>query len=223
VHEASSRNVSAKIGDGAGLSLVVRPNGEASWVLRYSSKGCRRDVTLGRWPTVSLGLARELADDARKTLAKGVDPAAERRAERAKSERGSDTVLKLFEAWLSKSSHGAVYRGNIEAAFQKDVLPSLGKMPPHLVTRDHVLAILRVIESRGAVVMVRRVRMWLRQMFEFGVEHEARPLLPNCRRSPLAPAAQRVEQVDGGGAHGVPDAIDSPLHFALVDLRADVQ
>ena len=35
--DASSRNVSVKVGDGGGLTLVVRPNGESSWVLRYSS------------------------------------------------------------------------------------------------------------------------------------------------------------------------------------------
>ena len=146
--DASSRNVSVKVGDGGGLTLVVRPNGESSWVLRYSSNAARRDMTLGRWPTVDLKLARALADAARKMLVNGRDPVSERRAERAKNMHSSDTMLKLFEAWMSKSRSSAVYRGNIEAAFQKDVFPALGMSQPHRVTRGEILTVLRSIEEQ---------------------------------------------------------------------------
>jgi integrase len=134
-------------------------------------------MTLGRWPTVDLRLARVLADAARKMLVSGRDPVAERRVERAKNTPSSDTMLKLFEAWMSKSGSSVVYRGNIEAAFQKDVFPALGTLQPHKVTRGEILTVLRSIEGRGAVVMVRRVRMWLRQMFEYAIEDEQRPLV----------------------------------------------
>ena len=126
-----------------GLTLVVRPNGESSWVLRHSRSAARRDMTLGRWPTVDLKLARTLADAARKMLVNGRDPVAERRAERAKNMHSSDTMLKLFEAWMSKSRSSAAYRGNIEAAFQKDVFPALGTSQPHRVTRGEILTVLR--------------------------------------------------------------------------------
>lgn len=70
-----------RIGDGDGLMLVVQPNGSASWVLRYlRPQGSKRtDHTLGRWPTVTLAKAREKAEEARRQIADGLDPA-ERRA-----------------------------------------------------------------------------------------------------------------------------------------------
>jgi len=170
-----------RIGDGDGLMLVVAVNGNASWIWRYSKVTTRTDLTLGRWPTMTLQLAREKAEEARRAVAAGVDPAAKRAAARVERQlaKSDDTLRVLFDDWLatSKSEISAVYRGNIEAALIKDVFPTLGARAPHLVTRADILAILRAIEARGALDMVRRVRMWLRELFEFGIDDEKRPLL----------------------------------------------
>lgn len=45
-----------------------------------------------------------------------------------------------------------------------------------------MVQILRLIEDRGAYEMVRRVRMWLRELFEYGIDDESRPEL---RVSPI--------------------------------------
>jgi integrase len=174
-----------KLGDGDGLMLVARPSGDASWVLRYRQDGARKDLTLGRWPTLTLKMARDEADKARKSAATGVDPVEAKKAARKARPgvaSGPDTVRRLFEDWRAKEEVSAVYAGNIEAAFLKDVLPVIGAVPPEDVTREQILKILRTIEGRGAVDMVRRVRMWMRQMFEFGIEDESRPAL---RMSPV--------------------------------------
>jgi len=56
-------------------------------------------------------------------------------------------------------------------------MPAIGTKLPHEVTRADCVGILRKVEARGATVMLRRLRMWLRQMFEFGIDDERRPLL----------------------------------------------
>jgi integrase len=172
-----------RIGDGDGLLLTVAVSGTASWVLRYRRPvtGRRNDHTLGRWPAVNLARARELAEEARRLVAARVDPAEQRsavRKERAAAE-SPDTLRALFDDWLAttKSDKSAVYRGNIEAALKKDVFVPLGAKAPHLVTRAEIIKILRDIEERGAFEMVRRVRMWLRELFEFGIDDESRPAL----------------------------------------------
>ena len=184
IAQAQATGALQRIGDGDGLMLAVRASGEASWLLRYSLDGQRRDLTLGRWPTVDLKLARDKADAARRRIAAGADPMDERKAQRQERRRAKmgEPVRGLFEAWLDTQAHSARYRDNIEAAFMKDVLPAIGAMPPHEVMREHIVKILRAIEERGAVVMVRRVRMWLRQMFEFGIEHED---WPDLKASPV--------------------------------------
>lgn len=68
--------------DGDGLILVVRPNGSKKWILRITIAGKRRDVGLGSFKTTTLADAREAADQMRRKVARGIDPIAERHAER---------------------------------------------------------------------------------------------------------------------------------------------
>jgi integrase len=68
--------------DGDGLMLVVRPGGSRNWILRITIAGKRRDIGLGSLKTTTLADAREAADQMRRKVARGIDPIAERRAER---------------------------------------------------------------------------------------------------------------------------------------------
>lgn len=178
--EAVTKNTRVRIADGDNLNLVVRANGKASWVLDYRLRGVRRPLTLGAWPLVSLKIARELANSARDKVARGIDPLEEKRVERDPEPAPApkkDTVRLLMEDWLAKHRGSAVYKGNIRAAFDKDVLPAIGRDAPESVGRVQIVEILRVLEGRGALDMLKRVRMWIRHMFEFGVDDETRPEL----------------------------------------------
>ncbi|GAO38600.1 putative recombinase [Sphingomonas changbaiensis NBRC 104936] len=68
--------------DGDGLMLVVRPSGSKNWIMRITIAGKRRDIGLGSYKTTTLADAREAADEMRRKVARGIDPLAERRAER---------------------------------------------------------------------------------------------------------------------------------------------
>jgi integrase len=60
--------------DGDGLHLVVSETGRKKWVLRYQVAGVRRDKGLGAYPSVELRDARDRAIEARKLVARGIDP-----------------------------------------------------------------------------------------------------------------------------------------------------
>ena len=65
------------------LSLRVTANNARTWTLFYRDKhGRQKRLTLGRYPAVKLVDARELAREAQNHLARGGDPAAEKRAAR---------------------------------------------------------------------------------------------------------------------------------------------
>ena len=72
-----------------GLALRVSPGGNKSWTLRYRTNEGeqRRLVTFGRYLSVSLSKARELAHKAVGRVAEGVDPAKEKTVIK---DRGSD-------------------------------------------------------------------------------------------------------------------------------------
>jgi len=71
-----------KFVDGDGLMLVVSTTGARRWVLRYQLAGKRRDAGLGSYPEIALADARRLAAEARALAAKGIDPIAQRKADR---------------------------------------------------------------------------------------------------------------------------------------------
>lgn len=65
--------------DGDGLMLVVGSNGAASWKLRATIAGKRRDVGVGSLKVLSLADARAKAAELRRQIALGLDPIAERK------------------------------------------------------------------------------------------------------------------------------------------------
>jgi hypothetical protein len=69
--------------DGGCLYLFVDPSGGKRWVFRFRQGAKRRDMGLGGLDSVPLALARELAAEARKTVALGFDPIAGRKASAA--------------------------------------------------------------------------------------------------------------------------------------------
>jgi integrase len=68
--------------DGNGLYLQVGTADARSWVYRFKLKGKERYLGLGSTTAIALKRARELADDARRLRAEGIDPIEHRRAER---------------------------------------------------------------------------------------------------------------------------------------------
>ncbi|HEX2010883.1 MAG TPA: Arm DNA-binding domain-containing protein [Roseateles sp.] len=161
VDTARESGKSVKIVDGEGLMLVVRSAG-ASWVLRAAIQGRRKDITLGRWPAIGLKDARTLADESRRKVALGADVTAVKRNERElariEASAKADSVRQLYLDWLKLrgTTISDVYRGNIEAAFMKNVLPALGIKPSHEVTRADCVAVLRKATPKEDMELIRK-------------------------------------------------------------------
>lgn len=182
LRKAAEKNTRVAISDGNNLLLIARPNGGASWVLNYRLHGKRNMHALGPWPTVGLAHARKLADAARRQLVDGIDPVqARRETRREPTEKPGDTVLNLFDEWVGKLNTTKACSGNIHNAFRSNVLPIIGAKHPSDVTRAEIISILRTIEGRGSLVMLRKVRMWMAQMFDYELSREH----PSIQTSPV--------------------------------------
>src|ERR1700752_4714254 len=72
---------SRKVADEKGLYIEVAPSGGKWWRLKYRVAGKEKRLSLGVYHDVSLIDARDRRDDARKLLAKGVDPSEQRKNE----------------------------------------------------------------------------------------------------------------------------------------------
>ncbi|MDR2011981.1 MAG: Arm DNA-binding domain-containing protein [Rhodanobacter sp.] len=79
---ARAKDKPYKLADGHGLYLEVMPTGAKLWRLKFRHAGKENRLSFGAFPEVSLKEARERRAEARALLLRGVDPAAQRKAEK---------------------------------------------------------------------------------------------------------------------------------------------
>ena len=61
--------------DGGGLYLPLSPAGGKLWRLFYRINGKEKLLSFGKYPAISLKMARQLRDEAKELIAQGIDPA----------------------------------------------------------------------------------------------------------------------------------------------------
>jgi len=88
--------------NGGGLYLEVSPKGGKWWRLKYRSLGKEKRLSLGVYPDVSLKVARDRRDDARKLLAEGIDPSENRKAQKSSTgEKAANSFEVVAREWLA--------------------------------------------------------------------------------------------------------------------------
>lgn len=172
VRRAKASDKPQKLADEKGLLLLIAPAGGKWWRLRYRFDGKEKMLSLGTYPDVSLAEARERRDDARKLLAQGIDPGAERRAVKAsRVEAAANTFEAIAREWYEKfkptwvSAHG----DRILRRFERDIFPWLGGKPIADITAPDLLAAIRRIETRGALETAHRALQNCGQVFRYAV------------------------------------------------------
>ena len=197
-----------KLSDGGGLALVCKPNGGKYWHLNFRFNGKQKTLSIGTYPTVSLAEARQAAENARRLLAQGQDPAAAK--QQAKQERQA-ALLNTFVAvacrWHTdnlprwKPNHA----GRIMRYFETDVFPLIGETPiAELRVRD-IKAVIDSVAARGVVETAEKIRQWINSICNYAAMLEiidGNPRRPVGRlpektryRTYACPAARRTDWV----------------------------
>lgn len=139
--------------DGDGLTFTLSAKGTAAWVLRYRFGGKARELTLGRYPDITLAKARELAAEARVHIQQGRDVAREK--QKAAIERAAAKTLRELAAdYMSKAfPHLAANtikqrRHHIEGV----ILPKLGSLPAREVMTADVVALVEAVGKKSVNV-----------------------------------------------------------------------
>ena len=159
-----------KLFDGGGLHLIVTPTGGKWWRWKYRFGGKAKGLSFGVYPDVSLKSAREKRDAARKQVAAGVDPGAARKAEKL-AQAGAESFEAIAREWPAKFSPGwaASHGDRILRRLENDIFPWLGKRPIAEIKAPELLAVLRRIESRGALETTHRAMQNCGQVFRYAV------------------------------------------------------
>lgn len=139
--------------DGDGLTFTLSAKGTAAWVLRYRFGGKARELTIGRYPDITLAKARELAAEARVQIQQGRDVAREK--QKATIQRAAAKTLRELAAdYMSKAfPHLAANtikqrRHHIEGV----ILPKLGSLPAREVMTADVVALVEAVGKKSVNV-----------------------------------------------------------------------
>ena len=136
------------VGGVAGLTLEVSPTGGKTWVLRVRTGSKRREIGLGGYPSTSLAEARNKARETREAIGKGVDPVAEKQAQKA-ALLAQQASLKTF-AWcaatyiasLKDQWKNAKHQAQWTSTLETYAFPIIGKLPVQSVALPHILDVL---------------------------------------------------------------------------------
>jgi len=161
-----------KLFDGDGLFLLVTTKGGKYWRFKYRFDGKEKLLALGTYPEKSLSDARRGRDDARKQVAAGIDPGEVRKAQKvARSECNANSFEVIAREWHNKFKH-TWSEGHAKRVFDRlegDVFPWQGAKPISEIKPVDILAVLRRVESRGALETAHRVRTICGQVLRYAV------------------------------------------------------
>lgn len=172
IRNAKPRAKLYKLFDERGLFLLVSPSGGKWWRLKYRFDGKEKLLSLGVYPDVSLKDARELRDEARKRLAKGIDPSQHRKAQNsARADRSANSFEVVAREWFAKYSPGwaDTHSSRIMSRLEGDVFPWIGGRPIAELIAPELLTVARRIEGRGALETAHRVMGYCGQIFRYAV------------------------------------------------------
>lgn len=105
VRQARTTGKAYALADFDGLYLHISANGFKAWHFRFTWGGKRERMSFGGYPALSLKEARDLRDEARAMLTKGVNPHSDRKRKRhAIVLAGEYTFKAIYDQWLAHRS-----------------------------------------------------------------------------------------------------------------------
>jgi integrase len=159
-----------KLFDERGLYLLVQPSGARWWRFKYRHAGKEKLLSLGVYPDVPLKQARANRDEARKLIAEGVDPSAQRKAnETAQRTAESNSFQVMAEEWMSRQDVAEVTASKNRWLLETFLFPEIGPRPINEITPRELLTALRKIEATGKLETAARAKMKAGQVFRFAI------------------------------------------------------
>jgi len=174
IKRAKAAEKAYSMGDGGGLYLWVKPTGGKLWRWSYRYEGKEKLMSLGKYPDVSLAQARGRHSEARKLLATGVDPMAQRKAEKtAEKIAVENSFQSVTTQWLEHWQEGKSPRhvDSVRRRMEADILPCLGARPIAEIEAPELVAMANAIQDRGALDIAKRALETVGQVFRYGIAH----------------------------------------------------
>ncbi|MGN6739595.1 tyrosine-type recombinase/integrase [Dyella sp.] len=167
-----------KLADERGMYLLVKPDGARWWRFDYRRPhtGKRNTLSLGTFPDVSLRIARERREEARRQIADGIDPGAVRQEAKAAKMRAAAaeevaayTFGMAAREWMARQDVAEVTANKTRWILETFLFPEIGSVPLAEVTPRQLLDALRKVEATGKLETAKRARVKAGQVFRWAI------------------------------------------------------
>lgn len=163
-----------RLADGRGLYLYIPPTGGKLWRSKYRYQGKEKLMSFGRYPDVSLALARKKHGEALELLASGIDPMEERKQQKVALKAATQSSFQaVAEEWHEHWSVGksARHADAVLRRLKSDVFPAIGSLSVAEIEAPSLVSMVKAIEQRGAHDIAKRALETTGQVFRYAVAH----------------------------------------------------
>lgn len=164
-----------RLTDGDGLTLKITDHGSYFWNFRYFFNQRERNMSLGRYPAMTITAARDEALELRYLLRKGIDPLAERQRKQAaylaEEKEQRETFERIAREWYRLKRpewKNEKHAQQVINTLSDYVFPHIGKNPISTITPLQLMNVMETILDRPETVT--RVKQRIRAVFNYAIQ-----------------------------------------------------
>ena len=162
-----------KLADGGGLYLYVTPKGIKSFRLKFRFDGKEQVLTNGIYPQISLSEARAMAETAKTQIAQGINPAAQKQAEKQQAQEAAlNTFAAVAKEWHRVHQCSPNHAARIWRYMETDVLPHIGSLQLDEIRVSDIQALLERVMARNVGNTAEKIRQWIGVVYEYAAQRE---------------------------------------------------
>jgi len=158
--------------DSNGLFLLVKSTQSKLWRMKFMYAGKHRELSLGKYPNLSLSEARKKVEDAQQLLAKGINPAQVKQEQKRKSNVGDRAFEIVALKWWEqqKDSWSQEHGKRIKKWIQKDS-KSICKLAVDQIDAGHITELMLEIEASGHTKKAPVILSVINRVFGYALAH----------------------------------------------------
>jgi len=170
--QAKPREKQYKLADGGGLYLLVKPNGNKHWRLKYRIHKKEKLLAIGPYPLITLLDARQARDDAKRLLFNGEDPVLHKKKAKQMIVRDAkNTFQAVALEWydINKPKWSERYADGVLTRLETYIFPEIGSFPITEIEPPLLLQTIRKIENRPAIEIAKRQLQKCGEIFRYAI------------------------------------------------------
>ncbi|MBC8946865.1 MULTISPECIES: tyrosine-type recombinase/integrase [Xenorhabdus] len=192
IETAKPKEKTYKLADGGGLYLEVTARGSKYWRMKYYRPTDKKEdrLAFGVYPAVSLADARAKRDEAKKLMAQGIDPKAEKKGT-AFPANATHTFEHIAREWHTSNKRWSDrHRQTVLRSLEQYIFPQIGKLNITTLRTSQLLAPIKMIDDAGKHNIAQRLQQRVTAIMRYAVQND---ILESSPASDMAGALSTVK------------------------------